>query len=195
MSWIKPVDETVTDRLAAKLAPEVMGAALIRAGALLTGYELVKSSILDGVRGFFTFGFTEAGPTVDPDYADKVLSLVPGNAFRASVAWLVANGALELRHVDSLERIRAHRGEVAHELARLLVDVETEVSTILLLELRDCMHALDRFWGGIEVDIDPDIDAADIDYDGIRSGSGLLVDYLVSLCGADAGPAMPTASG
>ena len=179
------VDETETDRLTAKLAPESVGAALIRAGALLTGYELVKSSILDGVRGFFTFGYSESGPTVDPDYTTKVLPLAPGNVFRASVAWLLANGTFDQHHVDALERIRAHRGDVAHELARLLVDVEADVSAGLLCELRDCMRALDRFWGGIEVDIDPDIDGAEVDYDGIRSGSGLLLDYLVSLCGLD----------
>jgi hypothetical protein len=59
------------------------------------------------------------------------------------------------------------------------------VSTIPLLELRDCMLALDRFWAGIKVDIDPDLDAADVDYNGTRSGADCSSIYLVSPCGPD----------
>jgi hypothetical protein len=73
--------------------------------------------------------YTEAGPAVDPDYADEVLSLAPSKAFGVLVARLVADGTVQPRHMDSMERIPAHRGEVAHEPARLLVDVETRVST------------------------------------------------------------------
>lgn len=36
-----------------KLAPENMEAAMIRAGAILTGYELVKASIVDQPKSFF----------------------------------------------------------------------------------------------------------------------------------------------
>lgn len=177
------VDDGFEERLRAKLAPEAVGQALIQAGALLTGYELVKASILEGVRGFFTFGFTAAGPTVDPCYERKVLSLFPGNTFRASVAWLVEMNALQSEHVQSLERIRAHRGEVAHELTRLLIDPDARVDAELLHDLRGCMRALDRFWGSIEVDINPDFDGVDVDCEGIRSGSGLLMDYLLDLSG------------
>jgi hypothetical protein len=176
------------ERLQAKLAPEAVGHALIQAGALLTGYELVKSSIVDGVRGFFTFGFTETGPTIGPDYERKVLALAPGNKFRASVAWLVEMDALQQEHVQALERIRTHRGEVAHELARLLVDPDASVDAGLLQDLRSCMRALDRFWGSIEVDINPDLASEDIDLGGIRSGSGLLLDYLLDLSGISEEP-------
>ncbi len=73
--------------------------------------------------------YTEACPAGDPDYADEVRSLAPSKAFDVLVARLDEDGTVPPRHVDSMERIPAHRGEVAHELARLLVDVETGVST------------------------------------------------------------------
>ena len=46
-----------------------------------------------------------------------------------------------------------------------------EVDVNMLAELRDIMHSLDRFWGAIEVDINPDFDGNrdEIDFDGIRS--------------------------
>ncbi|QXU52162.1 hypothetical protein [Rhodococcus sp. LW-XY12] len=167
-----------------KLSPESVTQSLIQAGALLTGYELVKSSILDGVRDFFIIGFDEAGMTISPEY-QKVLALEPKNKFRASVAWLIEMEALKPEHAETLERIRDHRGEVAHELARLLIDPDAGVDVSLLKDLRDCMHALDRFWGSIEVDINPDFDGTEVDLDAIRSGSGLLLDYLCDLSGLD----------
>lgn len=177
------MDEGYEERLRIKIAPESVGQALIQAGALLTGYELIKSKILDGVRSHFTFGFTPAGWTIDPEYESKVLALVPGNRFQASVAWLVEMEAFEPHHAEVLERIRTHRGEVAHELARLLVDPDAGIDVEVLRELRNCMRALDRFFGGMEVDMDPEFDRSEVDYDSIRSGSGLLLDYLMDLCG------------
>ena len=174
-------------RLQAKLAPEAVGAALIRAGALLTGYELVKSSVIDGVRSFYTMGFDEAGLKLADDYRLNVTALDPKSALRASVAWLVVSGALTPAQADTLDRVRAHRGEVTHELARLLVDVDAEVDLTLLHELQGLMHALDLFWGGIEIDINQDLDGRDIDPSEVHSGSRLLLDYLCDLCGLDDG--------
>ena len=44
-------------RLQAKLAPESVIQTLIRAGCLLSAYELIKSEVVDGVRGFYASGF------------------------------------------------------------------------------------------------------------------------------------------
>lgn len=181
------MDDVWAERLRSKMAPEAMGAAMIRAGAILTGYELVKSSILDQPKSFFATEWDAAGqPVIGRYYRARVLA--GGlNAWAGSCAWLVESGALTLGHVEALERIRAHRGDVAHELARLLVDPDADVEVGMLAELRDIMRSLDRFWGAIEVDINPDFDGRrdDIDYDGIRSGSGLLLDYLCSLAGLE----------
>ncbi len=111
-------------RLTAKLAPAMMTQALMTAGAILTGFELVKWSVLEGVRGFFVAG-DEQGE--DPDFAREVLALVPGNRFRASVEWLVRMDALRRVDAELLETIRRHRGEVTQELGRLLVDPTAEV--------------------------------------------------------------------
>ncbi len=174
------------ERLEAKLAPETMGAALIRAGAILAAYELVKSTILDGPLGFFSLNWDENGkPIPDASYKTEVLARGT-NKWTGSCAWLVHMRALTEEQVAALEDIRDHRGEVAHELALLLIDPDVEVRLDMLVQLRDIIHSLDRFFGSITVDINADRhDRNDVDYDAIRSGSGLVIDYLSNLAGLD----------
>lgn len=176
------MDDDYRDRLAGKLAPVTVRRSLVQAGAILTGYELVKSSIMDGVRGFFTLGLR---PTPSSEYETHVLALAPGKPFQASVAWLVSMDALHPEHVQALENIRVHRHKLAHELASLLVDLGAEVDTRVLSDLRDVMAALDRFWISIDVQTNPDFDGVDVDLDGAQTGSGILFDYLFGLAGTD----------
>lgn len=181
------VDEVWADRLRAKMAPEAMAVAMVRAGAILTGYELVKSSILEQPKSLLANEWNSTGqPVIGAEYRSKVLT-GGRNAWTGSCAWLVEAGALTAEQVEALDRIRAHRGDVAHELARLLVDPDADVEAGMLVELRSIMRSLDRFWGAIEVDINPDFDGRrdDIDHDGIQSGSGLLLDYLCNLAGLE----------
>lgn len=162
------------------LSPENVKLALVRAGTFLTGYELVKTSIVDGVKDFFLTGFNEEGPTYSPNYATEVLPLGKGT-FRASVAWLVARGALSAEQAGQLDAISDHRHEIAHELARLLVDPKSSIDTSQLSALIDVLHSLDIFWGTIELETSEGFDPDQIDYQGIRSGWGLLLDYLAEL--------------
>jgi len=100
------------------------------------------------------------------------------NAFEASVNWLVQMEALTQDQADSLDAIRSHRHELAHELARFIVDPDADVSVDRLTELQSIMRSLDRFWGGINVDTNPDFDGVDVDRDNIVSGSGALLTDL-----------------
>jgi len=169
-----------------KIEPVAVATALIRAGAFLTGYELVKTAIVDEVKGFFLVGFDERGMTYSETYERDVLSL-DRNRFRASAAWLVSMEALTLAQLAELDAIYAHRNEVAHELATFLVDPDAEISVQYLQALRGIMRSLDRFWGGINADTNPQFDDDEVDYDNIQSGAGLLLDYLLQLSGIGEG--------
>ncbi|GAB6857926.1 hypothetical protein [Microbacterium xylanilyticum] len=178
------IDDARTKRLEDKLQPENVAAALIRAGALLTGYELVKTTILDEVKGFYVEGFNEGGLIYSKSYETKVLTLGK-NPFEASMNWLVQMNAITREQAASLDAIRAHRHSVAHELARFLVDPDADVSVERLTELQGIMRSLDRFWGGISAEIDPDFDGVELDRDNIVSGSGALLTYLLQIAGVE----------
>ncbi|WP_131767015.1 hypothetical protein [Candidatus Protofrankia californiensis] len=175
---------THEERLRQKLAPETVGTTLIRAGCFLSAYELIKSEIVDKVRGFFWCGFKDLYD--EEHYQRDVLSRNPKSRYRASCGWLVEMDALTSGQVKQLEAIHQHRQEIAHELPKLLIDPDFEVKTDLLVAALGCLRSLGIFWGSIDVDTDPDFDGVDVDYNEIKSGSFLLMEYLVALCGIDA---------
>ncbi|MET7490606.1 hypothetical protein [Streptomyces sp. NPDC005538] len=175
-------------RLSAKLAPESVTTTLVRAGCFLSAYELIKPEIIDSVHEFFWCGFNEGKHLYDEArYEQAVLSMHPQkNKYLASCAWLVEMEALTDEQVATLAEIRTHRHEVAHELPKLLVDPDFEVRTDLLAEAVEIVRCLGVFWGSIEADTNPDFDGQEVDYDGIKSGSYLLMEYLAGIAGIPA---------
>jgi hypothetical protein len=181
------------ERLQFKLLPENVAANLMRAATMLTAWELIHSDIVTAVKDFYLIGFNENGYTYDEGYQHKVLARVTKDSgiFDASVAWLVENEALGESDVELLRALRAQRNDVAHELAKYIVDPGHEVSLDLLTEAREIIARLGRFWGQIEVDISPDFDDREVDVDGIRSGASLLYDYVLSLVSIPLDPTDP----
>lgn len=176
------MDEDYAERLAAKIAPESILLTLSHAGSFLCAYELIKSEIVDKVHGFFLRGFDETGLLYDEaEYQRSVLSRNPKSKYRASCAWLVELNALTAEQVATLEDIYLHRQEIAHELPKFLIDPAFEVRTDLLQAAVECIRRLGVFWGSIEADTNPDFDGVEVDYDGIKSGSFLLIEYLLSI--------------
>lgn len=174
------------DRLQAKLASESVQLTLIRVGCFLSAYELIKSEIVSRVHDFFWSGFDNGQYRYDEQrYQQSVLSRDPKSKYRASCAWLVEMHALTSQQVATLDEVRRHRHEIAHELPRLLVDLDFTVRVDLLRDSIECIRALGVFWGSIEVDADEQWDGKDVDYEGIKSGSYLVMEYLAELAFVD----------
>jgi len=173
-------DEDTKARLLKKISPEATTLALVRAGAFLTGYELVKNAIISSLESFFTSGADAYDGRRSAEYERVVLTL-GRNPFEASVRWLVREEVLSEDQASSLDDIYAHRHQLAHELARFLVDPERDVNIAHLRQLQEIMRALDNFWGRIDAETSGDYDAADLEDSEMHSGSGLLFDYLLDL--------------
>lgn len=172
-----PQDE---EALLQKLAPEAIRRGLVRAGIFLTGWELLKAQIQSQVKAFYLIGFDANGLRHSDEYASRVLAKHP-SVFEASLLWLVETGALDEAQAARVRAVRAKRNEVAHELPKLLIDPAHDVPVELLLEMQELLGALGRFWGRIEVDIDPDFDTADVSDADIVSGPMLFMDHLLTI--------------
>jgi hypothetical protein len=174
------------ERLSAKLEPESVATTLIRAGCFLSAFELIKPAVVDQVRDFFLVGLVERDDfhgEAQSEYQRHVLSRNPKSTYRASCDWLVSMDALTAEQVETLEEIRKHRNEIAHELPKLLVDPDFEVRTDLLAAAVECVRCLGVFWGSITAATDPQFDGQDIDPEEIKSASYLLMEYLASIAG------------
>ncbi len=161
-----------------KLEPDAIRSSLVRAGLFLAGWELLVGEIVDKVKDFYLMGFDATGELYE-GYEEKVLKLHRKSTLRASLIWLVKREALTLWQMERVYVLKDHRNDLAHELPKILLDPGHEVSTDLFKEVLDMISVLGRFWGGIEVDINPDFDGADVNRDEIVSGTMLLMGYIV----------------
>ncbi len=165
------------ETLGMKLASSSIRIALQRAGMFLTGWELLKTDIEDGVRQFF-----ELQPgVIGPEYERHVLSRHKYK-LHASALWLVDQGAITATQCDRIEELRRHRNEIAHELAKLLIDPSHEINVKLLEEMATILRSVGAFFGRIAADCDPEFDGREIADEEIRSGTSLLMDHLVTAC-------------
>jgi hypothetical protein len=100
-------------RLEAKLRPERMRATLAFAGRYQMTHQLIKIAVIDEMREFYWCGIKDGVMVYDEQaYAEKVLSRVPKNRFRASLLWLVDGEAITLAQADHLDDIYAHRHDL-----------------------------------------------------------------------------------
>ncbi len=144
-------------RLEAKLQPWRIRSTLAFAGLFQLTHELIKANVLDAVKGFF--GHTALGPKEwwlgdgKDEYQRHVLDRAPGKAFDASLMWLVEMRAVTSAQAKRLDDVYSHRHDLAHELAKYLVDPDAKPDVQLFVEALEILRALARFWVEYEVDI------------------------------------------
>jgi hypothetical protein len=166
-------------RLRAKLAPERIRATLSFAGLILIVYEMMKQAVVKDVREFYCRGFDESGMLYDEQgYARDVKSL-DRSQFRASAKWLVNSGAIKDEQVEVLERLYVHRKDIAHELAKYLIDVDHEPDADLFIEALQVLRDIRRFWTQIEIDIGSFDDHGDVTVDDVQPLSLLALGMFI----------------
>lgn len=125
--------ETYRQRLEAKVRPERIRATLGFAGLYQMTHELIKTAVLDEVRGFYWRGIKDGVVVHDEQaYAENVLARAPRDKFRSSLLWLVDGHAITLTQADRLNDIYAHRHDLSHELMKYVVDPDFEPDVDLL---------------------------------------------------------------
>lgn len=124
---------------------------------------LSRSEVVDKVHGFYCTGFNPDGLTYDEARYQKDV----------------------LTHVATLEEMHRHRQEIARELPKPLVDRDFEVNADILIRAIECVRKLGVFWGTIEAATDLDLAGEDIDFESIKSGAFLLMEYLGQIAGLD----------
>jgi len=150
-----------------------------RTGMFLLAYEMLKSAIVDNVKDFYLCGFTEGALQYSPDYEKRVLSKSK-HVFEASLLWLAEGGAITVEDVTSIQELREYRNTIAHEIPKVLFEAGG-VDDAMIRRAIEHVRKIDRFWGGIEADTDPQFDGVEVDYDGITSIRTMALDYIAQV--------------
>lgn len=172
---------STTDQWERFLDPKVVRPSLFMATMFITTFEILKDSIVDDVRGFYTNGFDEHGPTVAAEYQSKVLSKNKSPLY-ASLQWLRENDAIDDEDLITFEKLKSTRNQLAHQLFAVVTGQVESAHETQFTDLVALLRRIGIWWVvNVEIPTNPDFDGQEIDEAGIVPGAVLSLQMLIEV--------------
>ena len=127
------------------LNPEALRPNLIAASIYIAAFEILKTSLVDRIKDFFTNGFDQNGVRIDPMYQSDVLSK-NRSAVYASLGWLKEAHAIDDADLAAFERVKELRNNLAHALASMLYEGLPADFATRLNEMVFLLDKVERWW-------------------------------------------------
>jgi hypothetical protein len=166
------------------LNPETLKGNLIRASIYLTCWEMLKNSVMDHPRDFYTDGWKDGKVILDPKYKTEVLAL-DNDPLIASALWFKKQGAISDDDIFLLKSFRSHRNEIAHELPKFLGTAESNIQDEFFYGMFLLVAKIDKWWiQDFEIPLNPDFDNRELsreELDGCQSMNMVLMNLLIAV--------------
>jgi hypothetical protein len=175
------MDEKVKASWERALHPETLKTNIITASIFSMAFEMLKSSIIEKIEGFFTNGFDENGMIVSPEYKEKVLSLNRSPLY-ASLKWLQDIHAIDDKDLERFEHIKRCRNTLAHEMLTFASSgVDFDVAEAFE-EMVGLLRKIEIWWfENLEMAIDPDAYPEDLDLEQVIPGPVWSLQMLIDV--------------
>ncbi len=161
-----------------ELSTEQVKEALAYAGLVLVAFELVKSMIVKPIKFFYadaTFG--EGMPF--KSYDEDVLSR-HRNEFEACLLYLRDfMEAISSEDMMTVQALRRHRNDLAHDLVARLPDLRLQDYQPLLEDVDRTLFKLSSYRTRMEIGADPEFQGRGIDWDSVKGHEYLLFEEIV----------------
>ena len=159
-----------------ELPPDVLVQRLTYAGFVLVAYELVKSMIVGPIKVFFAD--TTFGPGMPfTTYAEDVRARHK-NEFEACLLYLRDfMKALDGDDVSTIQSLREHRNDLAHNLAEKLSIVDVGESQSLWDKVDRTIFKLSNYRAYVEIGADPEFRG--INWASAKGGEYLLFEQVL----------------
>ncbi len=169
--------------------PAKVRATLTECGLFLAAWEMLKQSVIDKLRTFYSFDFKEGKFVPGQEYQTEVVDLRK-QILDASLQWLVDSGAIAAGDVAVVHAIREHRNDIAHDLPTYALSWGKRVDSDLLVAARRLVHEIDNFWARAEFEGDPDV-PPDTDFTSATSLKAVLLDHMIAVAAEHENTAPP----
>lgn len=175
------MDEKVKASWERALHPETLKTNIITASIFSMAFEMLKSSIIEKIEGFFTNGFDENGMIVSPEYKEKVLSLNRSPLY-ASLKWLQDMHAIDDKDLERFEHIKRCRNTLAHEMLTFASSgVDFDVAEVFE-GMVGLLRKIEIWWfENLEMAIDPDAYPEDLDLEQVIPGPVWSLQMLIDV--------------
>lgn len=163
------------------LDPDVVRPSLFMATMFITTFEILKNSIVDHIRDFYSIGWSEEGATVSPEYKAKVLSRDKSPVY-ASLNWLYENQVINDDDLKIFEQLKSTRNLVAHQLFDIVTGQTESNHTEQFRVLVELLRKIEVWWVvNVELATDPDYADAEVDEEKIVPGDILSLQMLLEV--------------
>ncbi len=163
------------------LNPEILRTNLIVVSLFITAFEMLKDSIIERIREFFTDGFNENGLIVSENYKTKVLSLNRSPLY-ASLEWLKGMNVIDDEDIEEFNKIKNCRNEIAHEIADFISKSPKIDPLPLFSNMIELLHKIEKWWIlNVEIPTNPDFDGQEIDEEQIVPGQIMTIRLLADI--------------
>ncbi|MDH3326680.1 MAG: hypothetical protein OEM38_08185 [Gammaproteobacteria bacterium] len=175
------MDEKVRASWERALHPETLKSNIITASIFSMAFEMLKSSIIEKIEGFFTNGFDENGMILSPEYKEKVLSL-NRSALYASLKWLQDMSAIDDKDLEKFEHIKRCRNTLTHEMLTFASSgVDFEVAEVFE-EMVGLLRKIEIWWfENLEMAIDPESYPEDLNLEQVIPGPVWSLQMLIDV--------------
>lgn len=147
----------------------------------ITTFEILKNSIVDRIRDFYSIGWAEDGETISPEYKEKVLSRDKSPVY-ASLNWLHEYQVINDDDLKIFEQLKNTRNLVAHQLFDIVTGQAESNHTEQFQVLVELLRKIEVWWVvSVELATDPDYADAEVDEEGIVPGAILSLQMLLEV--------------
>ncbi|MFY1868124.1 hypothetical protein ACOTEK_02395 [Achromobacter xylosoxidans] len=163
------------------LDPDVVRPSLFLATMFIAAFEILRDSVVDDVRGFYTIGSGEDGPFIDAEYQAKVLSK-NNSPLYASLEWLREHGAIDEEDLGKFEQLKKTRNLLAHELFGVVAGQVESSHEVRFDDLVALLRKIGVWWVvNVEIPTNPDFAGKDIKEEDIVPGAVLTLQMLIQV--------------
>lgn len=163
------------------LDPDFVRPSLFMATMFITTFEILKDSIIDRIRDFYSIGWSEEGSTVSPEYEAKVLTRNK-SAVYASLSWLNEQQAIDAADLKTFELLKKTRNLLAHQLFAVVTGQAESNHTDQFSVLVELLRKIEVWWVvNVEIPTNPDYADAEVDEEGIVPGAILSLQMLLEV--------------
>jgi hypothetical protein len=171
------------DRWERFLDPEIVKPSLFIATMFITTFEILKNSIVDRIKDFYSISWSEEGSTQSPEYEEKILSRNKSPVY-ASLNWLHEQQAISDEDLKIFEQLKKTRNLLAHQLFQVVTGQAESNHTDQFSVLVELLRKIEVWWVvNVEIPINPDYSDTEIDEEGIVPGAILSLQMLLQVAG------------
>jgi hypothetical protein len=177
------MDEEIRAKWERFLNPEILRTNIIIGSVYIAAFEILKCSIIERIKDFYTTGFDENGWIVQPEYKNNVLSKDKSPTY-ASLKWLRASNAIDNDDIGKFDKAKDFRNILAHEFAKILTEGFPEDFSDRFNDMVTLLNKIEKWWIiNVEIPTDPHLndENGEVDESGIIPGTIMNLRLMIDL--------------